>query len=1022
MPDREDETTHLEMAHVLFMDLVGYSRLSVEEQSRRIGALQEIVRSCPVYREAESEETVLAHPAGDGMALAFFRDPSSPARCALAVAEAIAARDDLPLRMGIHSGPVHRAEDINRTANVRGPGINVAQRVMDCGDAGHILLSYVVAESLSESEVWSPRLHDLGEVEVKHGLRVRLFSLADGDIGDPATPTRVRALREQWSEEHRNHNLPASLTSFIGREGQVEEVKGRLRETRLLTLTGTGGTGKTRLSMRVGEESLDEYPDGVWFVELASISDPDLVINVVAAVLGVQDGPGTPVPEVREPSAQPLMARLTQYLRTRQALLILDNCEHLVEGAARVAEALLLECPDLRILATSREVLGVSGEATWRVPPLSMPGRDEDGAGLVGAEFEAMRLFVDRARAAKADFALTDENAGAVAAICRRLDGIPLAIELAAARVRAMSVEQIHERLDDRFRLLTGGGRTSARRQQTLRALVDWSYRLLDEPQQAVFCRLSAFADGFTMEAAEDVCAFGEVESWDVLDLLLRLVDKSLVIVEEGGAGPRYRMLETLREYGGERLVETGEARQVRERHFDHFAGFVHEAAPKFRAAAAIDAMDSVADDYGNIRQALEWTREAPDRRGADLVDALGQFWVSRGHYSECREWCGLYLSSGVDLDARCGASIRCYLADGLLGAAEHVKGRKIAEEALSTFEDLEDRPGIARAWYLLGYGHTRHGGYEQGRKYFEDALAICRESDDDFRLLEILPVAAVSAAYYGEADHAWALCLEGLPLAQEHGHVLAESVCLLAKGTLEMTMGDHAGAEESCERAVRLARDGRSDLIVAHGLRWQGLVAGAQQDYASAYSYTQESCRLFRKMGSYGEVPYQLRVLAALDTLLGNGSRARIHWAEAEAAASALGWGAFLCRLGVTDLNLVDGDLASAARDLQYVRGVLLEAPHGPGLRQYIVRCGRLAVIRGERDLGTTLLSVGETSLLGVTRRDPIHALESRRLEAAAADARERMSAASFSAAWERGKELSVEEAADLADQVVGA
>ncbi len=250
---------------------------------------------------------------------------------------------------------------------------------------------------------------------------------------------------------------------------------------------------------------------------------------------------------------------------------------------------------------------------------------------------------------------------------------------------------------------------------------------------------------------------------------------------------------------------------------------------------------------------------------------------------------------------------------------------------------------------------------------------------------------------------------------------MLAESICLLAKGILEMNIGDHARAEDSCERAVRLARDGRSDTIVAHGLRQQGLVAGAQQDYASAYSYTQESWRLFRKMGAHTEVPYQMRLLAALDTLRGNGSRARIHWAEAEAAASAVGWGAFLCRLGVVDLDLVDGDLASAARDLQYVRGVLQEAPHGPGLRQYIVRCGRLAVTKGESDLGTTLLSVGETSLLGVTRRDPIHALERRRLEAAAADARARMSAASFSAAWERGKGLSVEEAANLADQVVG-
>jgi predicted ATPase/class 3 adenylate cyclase len=612
MPDQEGHATRLEMAHVLFMDLVGYSRLPLEEQNRRIGALQETVRGLPAYQDAANAGALLSHPAGDGMALAFFHDPSAPARCALEVSEAVTSRDDLPLRMGIHCGPVYRAEDINRTANVRGPGINVAQRVMDCGDTGHILLSYRSADALLPLAAWENRLRDLGEVEVKHGLRLRLYSLMDGDRGSDATPTRVGELREEWIQEHRNHNLPTALTSFVGREEQIEEVKERLRETRLLTLTGAGGTGKTRLSIRVGEESLDDYPDGVWFVELASISDPNLIANIVAAVLGVRDASDQKdAGDVHDASARPLMSTLTQYLRTQQALLLLDNCEHLIEGAARFAETLLLACPALRILATSREILGVSGETTWNVPSLSMPNPAEDLADVDLTQFEAARLFVDRARAASAGFALTDENAGAVAAICRRLDGIPLAIELAAARVRGMTVDQIHERLDDRFRLLTGGGRTSARRQQTLRALVDWSYRLLDEPQQTLFSRLSVFSGGFTMESAEDVCAFGEVESWDVLDLLLQLVDKSLATVEEGDFGPRYRMLETLREYGGERLVETGETEQVRERHFDHFAGFVLELAPEFHPYA-IEAFDRVDEEHDNIRQALAWTRDRP--------------------------------------------------------------------------------------------------------------------------------------------------------------------------------------------------------------------------------------------------------------------------------------------------------------------------------------------------------------------------------------------------------------------------
>lgn len=546
MTNAEAHTDRTEMAHVLFMDMVGYSRLPLGEQNRRVGALQDIVRDLPAYQQAESDGALLSHPAGDGMALAFLHDPSAPAQCALEIAEAVRSHDDLPLRMGVHSGPVYRAEDINRTANVLGPGINLAQRVMDCADAGHILLSYTSADALLPLAAWKDRLHDLGETEVKHGLALRLHSLVDGDLGVAERPARVREHSERWAIEHAKHNLPAALTSFVGRDEQVREVKGRLRETRLLTLTGTGGPGKTRLSLRIGEDVLADYPDGVWFVELASIADPELIPTAVAAVL-----------DTRESGEAPLMTALTRYLANQQALVILDNCEHMVEDAARFARDLLTACRELRVLATSREVLGVYGEATWRVPSLALPDQDAEAGETDLPHCEAVRLFVDRACAARADFALTAENSATVTAICRRLDGIPLATELAAARARAMSLGDIHERLDDRFRLLTGGGRASPRRQQTLRALVDWRYRLLDEAEQALFARLSVFQGGFTLAAAEDVCAFGDVESRDVMDLLLRMVDKSLVIVEEGALDARYRMLETLRDYGLERSIDS---------------------------------------------------------------------------------------------------------------------------------------------------------------------------------------------------------------------------------------------------------------------------------------------------------------------------------------------------------------------------------------------------------------------------------------------------------------------------------
>ncbi|MAF11178.1 hypothetical protein CMK11_12070 [Candidatus Poribacteria bacterium] len=1020
MPDKEDQS-HLDMAHVLFMDLVGYSRLSAEEQSRRIGALQEVVRSCSIYQQAESEQTLLAHPAGDGMALAFFRGPSSPARCAIEVAEAVIRRDDLPLRMGVHSGPIYRAEDINRTANVRGPGINVAQRVMDCGEAGHILLSYIAAESLAESEIWAPRLHDLGEVEVKHGLRLRLYSLVDGDLGSDATPARVGELREEWNEEHRSHSLPVALTSFIGREDQIEEVKGRLRETRLLTLTGTGGTGKTRLSMRVGEDVIDEYPDGVWFVELASISDPDLIPNVVAAVLGVRDAPDqTPGEDAREPSAQPLMTALTQYLRTRRTLLLLDNCEHLVEEAARFAETLLLGCPALRILATSREILGVNGETAWRAPPLSIPALDADLRDIDLTQFEAVRLFVERARAASAAFTLTDENGGAVAAICRRLDGIPLAIELAAARVRGMSVEQIHERLDDRFRLLTGGGRTSARRQQTLRALVDWSYRLLTHPQQALFSRLSMFSGGFTMEAAEDVCAFGEVESWDVLDLLLQLVDKSLATVEEGDFGPRYRMLETLREYAGERLIETGEAEQVRERHFEHYAGFVLELAPEFQWHQTAEPFDRVAEEHDNIRQALAWTRDEPSQDGAAVVDALGQFWLFRGHYSEAREWYERCLSAGADLDAASVASMRCHLSSILDRLGRSAEGRATAEEALASFENLGDLQGIARSSHALGYCLIQSEGYEHGHEYVERAIAVFRELEDEPSLLRVLGHMAVWTALQPDSDRAWALCGEGLQLDP------GDTLCLWAESILHAKGGDYARAEAACDRGLLRARGFRHDELIAWLLMQHGRIAGMQQDYSSAYGYKREACRLHRKLGMQLPVTVALWSLGQLAALRGDYERSREHWTEAESIAEALGWNVTVPRLGVVDLDLVDGDLAAAARGLRYVGRL----PRGTrtDLDLYVARCGRLAVLQGAYAHAVALLAAAEivaettpVDAMSFGFRPSRHALENLRLEDAIAEARAQMSDASFPTAWGHGKGLSVQAAVDLADGVIG-
>jgi non-specific serine/threonine protein kinase len=396
-------------------------------------------------------------------------------------------------------------------------------------------------------------------------------------------------------------NLPISLTSFIGREREIAEVTrllaGPPSESRLLTLTGAGGCGKTRLALRVAGEALGDFPDGVWLVELAALADPALVAGAVAMAVGVREVPGRALTE-----------SLVDHLRDRTLLLILDNCEHLVAAAAGLADVLLRSCPRLRVLATSREPLGSAGETIWRVPSLTLPPLSAADAPLLEplTRYEAVRLFVERARAAVPAFAPSAENAPALVEICRRLDGIPLAIELAAARVRVFSAAQIAARLDDRFRLLTAGPRTALPRQQTLRATVDWSYDLLAEPERALLRRLSVFAGGWTFEAAEAVAAGDGIQTHAVLDLMAQLVDKSLVIAEEQRGAVRYRLLETIRAYARDRLLEAGEAERTRDRHLAYFLGLAEEAEPRLRGAEERVTLDRLEAEHANLQAALE--------------------------------------------------------------------------------------------------------------------------------------------------------------------------------------------------------------------------------------------------------------------------------------------------------------------------------------------------------------------------------------------------------------------------------
>ncbi len=469
------------------------------------------------------------------------------------------------------------------------------------------------------------------------------------------------------------------------------------------------GCGKTRLALQVAADLLDEFPDGVWLVELAALLDPVLIPQIVASTLGMREEPvspdeGSSVMSVGPSRDRALLAKLMDYLQPRHLLLILDNCEHLIAACAQLSETLLRACPNLRILATSREALGIAGETAWRVSSLSLPDLRKLPLAEGLREYEAIRLFIDRAKSTLPTFGVTNQNGPTVTQICQRLDGIPLAIELAAARVKVLSVEQLAVRLDDRFRLLTGGSRTALPRQQTLRAAIDWSYELLSKKERVLLRRVSVFVGGFSLEAVEAVCVGKGIEASEALDLLTHLVDKSLVVVEEQLGETRYRLLDTVRQYSREKLLESKEASAVRKRHRDWYVKLAERAEPEMHGPNQVIWLERLETEHDNLRAALEWSLGGGETEaGLRLAGAIWDFWRLHGYLSEGRRWLEGFLSrsSGVSTPAR----VKALQAAATLGLfqCDFERATTLSEECLTLSRELGDKEGIAFSLINLG-------------------------------------------------------------------------------------------------------------------------------------------------------------------------------------------------------------------------------------------------------------------------------------------------------------------------------
>jgi predicted ATPase/DNA-binding CsgD family transcriptional regulator len=596
------------------------------------------------------------------------------------------------------------------------------------------------------------------------------------------------------------NNLPSQFSSFVGREKELAEVMRLLEETRLLTLTGSGGCGKTRLGLAAAGELAKGIENGAWLVELAPLSDPSLVPQAVATALGVREQPGGS-----------LTGTLSGYLRTRKLLLVLDNCEHLIQASADLAEALLRTCPELRVLATSREALGITGEVAWPVPPLNLPDlrRLPDVENL--PRYEAARLFMDRAVAVKPSFTVTEQNAASLAQVCYRLDGIPLALELAAARTKVLSVEQIAHRLDDCFEVLAEGGRTTMPRQRTLHATMDWSHELLGHEERVLFRRLSVFVGGFNLEAAEAVCAGEEIERSEVLGLLGRVVDKSLVLVREEEGQARYRLLETVRQYGREKLDGSGEEDEARRRHARYYVELTEGIERELTEPHQARWLTRLETEHDNLRAVLSWSLG----EGADvalslrLAAALWNFWFTRGYLSEGRRWLEKAISRSGSVSTR--ARVRALNGAGSLATFqdEYEVAKVLIEEGLALSRELGDKEGIASSLAnLCGVAMLGQRDDIPVLDALEEAKELKLDIRDRRTVGNLLILEGRVALARGDLDRAVALGEEGLAMYRRAGDAYGIVMCLLHIAFVTFARGEHERTATLLREGLRLSKE----------------------------------------------------------------------------------------------------------------------------------------------------------------------------------------------------------------------
>ncbi len=895
----------------LFTDIEGSTKLAQEYRDEMPALLA--LHNQILHQAIEAHNGYVFQVVGDSFAAAFH----SAHDAVNAVVDAQRALQSeawspaaIKVRMGIHTGAAQLQIDAKDNPYSGYATLASTQRIMSAGNGGQILLSGATRELIRDVLPANTELLGLGEKRLKDLLRPEhIYQLNIAGLSTKFPPLKTL--------DSLPNNLPAQLTSFIGRENEIAELKHELDEHRLVTLTGSGGTGKTRLSLQVAAELLEKFDHGVWFVELAPLTDPDLIPQTILSTIGVQE----------QQSKTPLEV-LKEYLHGKQTLIVLDNCEHLISTSAQVVNALLNAAPKLKVLASSREALGVKGEVSYPVPSLSLPNPKQLPTIEQLSQYEAVRLFIDRALLVAPHFDVDKDNAPFIAQICYRLDGIPLAIELAAARVKMLSVEQISARLDDRFRLLTGGARTALPRQQTLRALIDWSYDILTENERLLLRRLSVFAGGWTLEAAEEVCSGDGIETDEVLDLLSQLVNKSLVIVVEGSQSgeTRYRMLETIRQYTREKLLEVEGSEVIRQQHLNYFVKLAEQAQPELYRSNQVFWLNKLDDELDNLRMALEWALSGDGEDGLRISTNIVRFWFLRSTSNELKNWLEQLLqrySKSDQLRAKALAiQSQCVVDSGnfdearllaeqslelartlldkkaeaysLLTLAQVVRnqnieaGYSLAQESLKLYRDLKDTRGQANALNLLGFIKN---DMERSKSFARDALRLYRELGDLYPVAGYLAGLAQRTILEGDFSSNIASWLEEAQIIFDQlGDKSGKADTFDLLGRIAFWRGNYEQAriffEESMalfEQTGSLFNESWSRINLAYTILRQGDIIQAKERFGF-------SIQQFHKVNNMIGMVYTIEGLASLNVNQNQLERAVRLFAWADAMREKIG------------------------------------------------------------------------------------------------------------------------------------